>query len=237
MINAWVYLTNGQYVNGGKRDITNDERRNSMLLEVSGKLGVFVDEIVPFGDFSVWFYHGNPIVYYNRKTTALLLGNCGFETLTTKERLSSLPGVFVRQRNHQWYNGEEPFVSRSQEISERIAEYFSDTINTKVESYVRIDGWRGHTVPYFAVLGASDTGMWEDSPARSDTVESELAGMQERLRKIGIRTYVAHSVTSNVFCMKRWLIVKGKDFPKAVNAVRGLSREIGEKKTVYIPFD
>lgn len=237
MIHAWPYLTDGRYINGGKRDISNDERRNSFLLEASGKLGVFVDEIVPFGDFSVWFYHGNPIVYYNRKTTELLLGNCGFETLTTKARISSLPGVYVRQKNHAWYNGEEPFVSRSQEISERIAQYFSEAIDIKFESYVRIDGWRGHTVPYFAVIGASDTGMWDDSPARSDTVESEIKSMQVLLNKKGIRSYVAHSVTSNVFCMKRWLIVKGKDFPAAVSAVRACSREIGEKKLVYIPFD
>lgn len=77
-------------------------------------------------------------------------------------------------------------------------------------------GYRGYPVPALAVCGASDTGMWPDSPCPSDEVRKELNRVRrEVLRPAGIKSRMRFGNTSNVFCAKRWLYVSRDDFPKA----------------------
>ncbi|WNO06030.1 hypothetical protein [Rhodoferax mekongensis] len=83
-------------------------------------------------------------------------------------------------------------------------------------SYHKIDGWRGYQIPFGAVIGASDTGTWSDSPCPSDKVEAEIKQVQAELRKQGIRSRQKTGQTSNVFCGKRWLCVGPKDWDRAV---------------------
>jgi hypothetical protein len=53
--------------------------------------------------------YGHPIAYlYNDPERTLSISACGWLTNTTKERLNSLPGVRIHQKNWQWYlNGME----------------------------------------------------------------------------------------------------------------------------------
>jgi len=49
--------------------------------------------------------HGNPIAYLSKD--GLQISTCGWNTVTTRERLNGLPGVHVIQRKGQLYlNGE-----------------------------------------------------------------------------------------------------------------------------------
>ena len=82
--------------------------------------------------------------------------------------------------------------------------------------YHKIDGWRGYPVPALAIVGASDTGGWDDSPCPSSEVKAELRRFQREVLKpagIASRTRIGHS--SNVFCVKRWLVVNKEDFDKS----------------------
>ena len=67
--------------------------------------------------------------------------------------------------------------------------------------YHRIDGWRGYSIPRLAVVGASDTGMWGDSPCKSTDAKAEIRRFQrEALRPLGIKSRTRGGGTSNVFC-------------------------------------
>lgn len=82
--------------------------------------------------------------------------------------------------------------------------------------YHRIDGWRGYSIPEYAVAGASDCGRFSDSPAPTDQVEEELKRFRrEVLRPAGIHSRLLAGSTSNVFCGKRWITVRAEDFTHA----------------------
>ena len=50
---------------------------------------------------------GNTIAVHNNDGT-LNITNCGYSTVTTKDRLNALPSVHIQQRNWDWFlNGEE----------------------------------------------------------------------------------------------------------------------------------
>lgn len=92
--------------------------------------------------------------------------------------------------------------------------------------YHKIDGWRGYPIPALAIVGASDTGGWDDSPCPSNEVKAELRRFQREVLKpagIASRTRIGHS--SNVFCAKRWLLVSREDFDKSARlAVQWLAK-------------
>lgn len=82
--------------------------------------------------------------------------------------------------------------------------------------YHRIDGWRGYRMPRLAIVGASDTGMFSDSPCPSDKVRAELRRfVREVLKPAGIKPRRSCGSSSNVFCGKRWISVSIEDFPRA----------------------
>ena len=167
--------------------------------------GIFQDEIVPIDDMTVWFYHGNPIALYDRRTGERLFSTCGWNTMTTKTRLNRLPGVHVYSQKGEVKGIEDSYS----EITKRIGH----------KLYERIDGWRGYQIPVFAVLGASDTGMWSDSPCPSTTAEEEVKDARAYLRHNGITSYEAFGETSNCFCMKRWTIVRGNQYKDAMRVL------------------
>lgn len=83
--------------------------------------------------------------------------------------------------------------------------------------YHRIDGWRGYNIPGNAVAGSSDTGTWSDSPCPTPAVMGELRRFtREVLKANGIRYRMGVGSSSNVFCGKRWVVVKDRSqFPLA----------------------
>jgi hypothetical protein len=87
-------------------------------------------------------------------------------------------------------------------------------------SWQSTDAWRGYNKPYYAVAGSSDTGMWEDSPAPSNIVNEELMDLKSHLKKHGINAKLMHTESSNVFMVKRWLIVDGPKFEEAKRLVK-----------------
>lgn len=85
-----------------------------------------------------------------------------------------------------------------------------------IKRYHKTDGWRGYRIPARAVLGASDTGTWDDSPCPSALAEKELNWFRRSfLRPNKIRSRVVFGETSNVFCAKRWLVVSNDDWERA----------------------
>ena len=47
--------------------------------------------------------HGNTIARHETWNGRTYISNCGWATVTTKERLNGLPNVDIRQKNFQWY--------------------------------------------------------------------------------------------------------------------------------------
>ena len=85
--------------------------------------------------------------------------------------------------------------------------------------YRRLDGWRGYPIPRLAIAGASDTGDSSDSPCPTRNVKAEISRIQrEVLRPLGIKSRTVYGHSSNIFCMKRWLVVPAGSFPAAAEA-------------------
>lgn len=188
-------MTAGEYFNGhGKREKDGPN---------------YQDEVAIIGDWSLWLYHANPIAALNRSDGTLLLSSCGFQTKTTKERLSALPGVRITQKNYAWYRSGEPFKDSAEEIEGVLGR----------ELYHQTDGWRGYEIHPFAVASAQDTGSWSDSPCPTDSVTKELEKVQGILRAAGIRSYQTWRETSNVFCIMRFVAVKACDYARAKDAL------------------
>lgn len=217
--NAAHFLENGKYFNNnGKRDRYTDG---------ASLWGLFQDEIVPFDGFTVWFYHGNAIALFDHVTKSYTLGNAGWKTMTTKVRINSLPGVYISQKDYVWYSNKDvgEFVDRTDEIMARVG----------AVTYEKYDGWRGAPIPVFAVIGASDTGGWSDSPCPSGSVTEEIGVWKKFLAERGVKSYEAFGVTSNVFCGKRWLIVRGEDYKRAILAIKAIGTIKTNYRYVYIP--
>ena len=86
--------------------------------------------------------HGNPIARYRLGDTSLRsLRVCdgNWQTVTTKDRLNSLPGVRVHQKAGQWYLNGEPWdgcwstVTPQFTITEEVAFDTKDTLRWRVE--------------------------------------------------------------------------------------------------------
>lgn len=92
---------------------------------------------------------------------------------------------------------------------------------TPARRFHRLDAWRGYSIPSCAVAGASDTGMWSDSPCPSNGVKAEIRRFQrEVLRPLGIKSRTRSGSSSNVFCGKRWVCVSPDDFQRAAEATQ-----------------
>lgn len=96
--------------------------------------------------------------------------------------------------------------------------------------YIRTDGWRGYEQPKYAVAGANDTGMFEDSPCPSSVCNAELKAVKKALKGIPVRSMVCQS--SNVFCAHRYLVVPPAYVDQAKEIVRNYIKE-NETRLLY----
>jgi len=97
------------------------------------------------------------------------------------------------------------------------------------KKWIRTDAWRGYYQSPYAVLGSSDTGTWEDSPAPSYEVDKELKDFQAYLRKKGIGSTIKTERSSNVFMVKRWVVVPPNDFKEAKKLAKQYMKEKKEE--------
>ena len=108
------------------------------------------------------------------------------------------------------------------------------TLTNPKRRYNKIDGWRGYWVPALAIVGASDTGTYADSPCPSNEVNLELRRLRkEVLRPAGITSRTRWGNSSNLFCSKRWLVVSQADFAKAAALVTAWLED-NRRTTSYI---
>lgn len=79
------------------------------------------------------------------------------------------------------------------------------------------DGWGrdSYRIPQYAVMGSSDCGNFSDSPAPSDRVKAELEDFRKVLRTNHIRSRIRFTRSGNLFMLKRWLVVNGRDYARA----------------------
>jgi hypothetical protein len=102
-------------------------------------------------------------------------------------------------------------------------------ISTK-SHYVQTDGWRGYSEPINAIGGCNCTGDWSDSPCPTYVVLRELGDFKTILRKNKIRFKQYVSRTSNVFCVKIFILVNPEDKEKGLV----LSKEYEKKEGVRL---
>jgi hypothetical protein len=76
------------------------------------------------------------------------------------------------------------------------------------------------------VAGANDTGMWEDSPSRSDVTAKELKEFRSILRKNRIRSVQMVSRTSNVFAINHYVLVRPEDQDRARELAKEYMRTV-----------
>lgn len=108
-------------------------------------------------------------------------------------------------------------------------------ISTKTKVTSKGDAWgRGRVVqPIYAVAGVNDTGNWGDSPCPSYEVDKEIKDLKKYLEEKGIKSKLTSSNSSNVFMMRRWLVVETDKYEEA----KKLTKEYLDKKeesTKYI---
>ena len=163
--------------------------------------------------------HGNAIAKHT--SNGMWITDAGWATRTTKERLNGLSGVRISQRKGVWYlndiawSGEWVLVSEFTGTAHEALEQYDTTIE-----WISTGGYRGYDQPIYAVCGANDTGMWADSPCRSDVATSELTGVTEALNELSIPNREMQTHSSNVFCTHRYLIVPPDFLDKAKDIVK-----------------
>lgn len=157
---------------------------------------------------SLWLFD-NKIAEH--REDGLYVSNAGWFSRTTKERLSALPNVRIFQKKGKWYlNGEEWDGNWAKVTNVPPPPFDPEKTKRRFDmskTYVRLDGWRGYEQPTYAVCGANDTGMWEDSPCKSDVADRELESAKVILTKHKIPVKKVTTETSNVFCVHHYLIV------------------------------
>jgi len=94
------------------------------------------------------------------------------------------------------------------------------------KEWISTDAWRGGYFPKYYVAGANDTGMFGDSPCRSDVAKSELGMVKSYLRNHGIGTRSMWCESSNVFMIRRFIIVRPSDMDRAKELVSELMKNI-----------
>lgn len=87
--------------------------------------------------------------------------------------------------------------------------------------WISTSGWHGYEEPIMAVVGANDTGMFADSPCRSDIANKELNSIIRMLKENNIKSRKINCATSNLFCIARYVVpFDDNDVPSARQLVR-----------------
>lgn len=165
------------------------------------------------------YLFGNLIARHSED--GLYITHAGWETRSTFRYLNELPNVRINRRNKQTYlNGELWDGQMTKVTSASPPPVQPSKVFIKATTWVKSDGWRGYYRPIYAIAGANDTGMWSDSPCPSDVATNELNELRKALRdKAGIPAREMICETSNVFCARRYLIVRPTDMDKAREVV------------------
>jgi hypothetical protein len=82
------------------------------------------------------------------------------------------------------------------------------------------DPMRGYSEFKYAVVGGSDAGEWEDSPAPSHITTRELNGIKQALKKEHIKYRETAARSSNVFMIKRYVVVQPSNLDRAKQIAR-----------------
>jgi hypothetical protein len=66
-------------------------------------------EVKVLPNVTILLLHGNEIAYrYNDVDRTLSITDCGWQSVTTKERLNGIPNVQIQQKNFEWFlNGKQ----------------------------------------------------------------------------------------------------------------------------------
>jgi len=97
------------------RKITKDSVQAFMNAEKFSKQNMVV-EVLP--NVTILKLHNNAIAYrYNDPERTLSITNCGWFSITTKERLNGLPNVSVHQQKGIWYLNDEEWDGKLIDIN------------------------------------------------------------------------------------------------------------------------
>jgi hypothetical protein len=96
---------------------------------------------------------------------------------------------------------------------------------SKKKVWVSINAWRGYQKPVNAIAGANDTGVYPDSPCKSNIRKDEIGRAKSLLRKNGIRFSTTWGQTSNVFCVSQYILVNPDDRQKATEVIEPIVNE------------
>lgn len=166
---------------------------------------------------------GNRIAEW--REDGLWITNAGYPTNTTKNHLNLLPNVSIFQRKRVWYLNDHPWDGEWVRVVEQIPPVKQNTNSVIFDTtthYVSTSAWRGYPQPIYAVCGANNTGMWEDSPCPTDVCDREL---QDAIKALGnIPTKIIETETSNVFCTHKYVIVP----PSRIDEAREIFNEYFE---------
>ena len=194
MIDAYFFFINKKHTtNGAKKD----------------KDGNYQDEVMPFDEFAVWLYHGNPIALYEYETRRIYVSNCGWNTVTTKERLNSLPIPAITQKQFCWYQNGLPFEDKGEYIKARL------------KSVKAMDGNR----PPFCIAYCSDNGEWEDAWYPHKKVVEEVNDIVSFLKNKNMKPSVSIKQTGN-FCIRHQIVVPGNKWREAKEAMKSFDKKL-----------
>lgn len=214
---------------GFSRSNFNDIVEQSFLKGVTKKLGNSAT------NGSILLLFGNRIAEW--REDGLYITNCGYKTQTTKNHLNTLPNVSISQHKHEWYLNGEKWDGKWVRVLEQTPPKTSgkgDVFDTTTH-YIRTDGWRGYSEPIYGICGANDTGMYEDSPCRTDKCLFELEGAAKCLGTIPYKMIAEQ--TSNVFCIHRYLIVPPQHIKEARELFAAYFEEAKDKTSLLYPVN
>lgn len=200
--------------------------------------GEFMKEHNTETDGMSLFLWGNKIAEH--RVGGLYITNCGYFTQTTANRLRQIPGVDLktRRKSDEWTLNGEPWDGGWIQISgpestpmikepSLVGSLFDLTCEWHSTS-----GWRGNEEPRFAVCGVSDTGMWDDSPCRTDVGQAELKIAKGILKKVNIPMKMKTCASSNVFQVLHYIVVP----PMYLDTAKELVREYIDNEQTDLIF-
>lgn len=174
------------------------------------------------------YLFGNKIAEW--REDGLWITSCGWVTQTTKNRLNTIGSYMnfgIYQRKKQWYLASRIFPTDNGYHWDGNWIRVHDKLPTEVDLNAKNKqivltkrwesdgGYRGRYVVDNAVYSATDTGMWEDSPYRSDEAMANIKYAQDILKMYGIKSKHTTCETSNVFCINHFVVVSEYDYEKA----------------------
>ena len=167
------------------------------------------------------YLFGNKIAEH--REDGLYITNAGWQSRTTRDRLEALPNVNIFQKKFVWHLNGNAWDGSWIKVNDNPppifdSEHIGEAFDLSME-WVKTDAWRGYEKPKYSVAWASDTGMWDDSPCKSDVAERELNAIRKELADNKIPNMLKTCPTSNVFCVHHYIVVPPRYYDKAREVV------------------